>query len=78
MLLVGVIEIAAGVLVALRPPIGAYVVALWLWHHRELAADSELLRRRLCATSAFRWARWRWRSFSQQFGGLLRLGQERY
>jgi hypothetical protein len=31
MLVVGVIEIAAGVLVAVRPQIGAYVVALWLW-----------------------------------------------
>ena len=31
MLTVGVIEIAAGLLVALRPRIGAYVVALWLW-----------------------------------------------
>jgi hypothetical protein len=31
MLAVGVIEIAAGVLVAIRPRIGAYVVALWLW-----------------------------------------------
>jgi hypothetical protein len=31
MLAVGVIEIAAGVLVAVRPRIGAYVVALWLW-----------------------------------------------
>jgi hypothetical protein len=31
MLFVGVIEIAAGVLVAIRPQIGAYVVALWLW-----------------------------------------------
>ena len=30
MLAVGVVEIAAGVLVALRPRIGAYVVALWL------------------------------------------------
>jgi uncharacterized membrane protein YphA (DoxX/SURF4 family) len=30
MLLVGVIEIVAGLLVALRPQIGAYVVALWL------------------------------------------------
>jgi hypothetical protein len=28
---VGVTEIAAGILVALRPQIGAYVVALWLW-----------------------------------------------
>jgi len=31
MLAVGVIEIAAGLLVALYPRIGAYVVALWLW-----------------------------------------------
>ncbi len=31
MLVVGVIEIAAGVLVAVRPQVGAYVVALWLW-----------------------------------------------
>jgi hypothetical protein len=30
MLLVGVIEIAAGLLVAVRPRIGAYVVAAWL------------------------------------------------
>ena len=31
MLLVGVVEIIAGILVALKPRIGAYVVALWLW-----------------------------------------------
>jgi hypothetical protein len=31
MLVVGVIEIAAGVLVALRPRLGGYVVAAWLW-----------------------------------------------
>jgi len=31
MLAVGVIEIAAGVLVAFRPRIGGYVVAVWLW-----------------------------------------------
>jgi hypothetical protein len=31
MLAVGVIEIAAGLLVAIRPRIGAAVVALWLW-----------------------------------------------
>ncbi len=30
MLIVGVIEILAGVLVALKPRVGAYVVALWL------------------------------------------------
>ena len=31
MLAVGVVEIAAGVLVAVRPRIGGYVVAAWLW-----------------------------------------------
>jgi hypothetical protein len=31
MVAVGVVEIAAGLLVAFRPRIGAYVVALWLW-----------------------------------------------
>ena len=31
MLLVGVIEVVAGVIVAVRPRIGAYVVAAWLW-----------------------------------------------
>jgi hypothetical protein len=31
MMVVGVVEIAAGVLVALRPRIGGYVVAAWLW-----------------------------------------------
>jgi hypothetical protein len=31
MVAVGVVEIAAGVLVALRPRIGGYVVAIWLW-----------------------------------------------
>src|SRR5687768_17025778 len=31
MLVVGVIEVAAGLLVAFRPRVGAYVVALWLW-----------------------------------------------
>jgi hypothetical protein len=30
MLLVGVVEVAAGVLVAVRPRLGGYVVALWL------------------------------------------------
>jgi uncharacterized membrane protein HdeD (DUF308 family) len=28
---VGVIEVAAGLLVAVRPKIGGYVVALWMW-----------------------------------------------
>lgn len=31
MMVVGVIEIIAGLIVAIRPQIGAYVVALWLW-----------------------------------------------
>jgi len=31
MRVVGVIEIVAGLLVALKPRIGAYVVAVWLW-----------------------------------------------
>src|SRR5687767_3987375 len=31
MLIVGVIEIVAGLLLFFRPQIGAYVVALWLW-----------------------------------------------
>ena len=31
MLIVGAIEIVAGLLVFYRPPIGGYVVALWLW-----------------------------------------------
>jgi hypothetical protein len=31
MMIVGVIEIAAGLLVAIWPQIGAYVVAFWLW-----------------------------------------------
>lgn len=31
MMVVGVIEIAAGLIVAFQPRIGAYVVALWLW-----------------------------------------------
>jgi hypothetical protein len=31
MLIVGVIEIVAGLIVLLRPQIGAYIVMLWLW-----------------------------------------------
>jgi hypothetical protein len=31
MLVVGIIEMAAGLIVAFRPRIGAYIVALWLW-----------------------------------------------
>ena len=31
MLLVGVIEVIAAIIVAIRPRIGAYIVTLWLW-----------------------------------------------
>jgi len=31
MMIVGVIEIVAGLLVAFWPQVGAYVVAFWLW-----------------------------------------------
>src|SRR5437868_12351625 len=31
MMFVGVVEIAAGILVAVKPKIGAYIVAIWLW-----------------------------------------------
>ena len=31
MLVVGAIEIVAGLIVAVRPRLGAYIVALWLW-----------------------------------------------
>ena len=30
-MIIGVIEIIAGILVAIKPRIGAYVVAAWLW-----------------------------------------------
>ncbi len=31
MMIIGVVEIAAGVIVAAKPRLGAYVVAAWLW-----------------------------------------------
>jgi hypothetical protein len=31
MMIIGVIEIVAGILVATTPCVGAYVVAVWLW-----------------------------------------------
>ncbi len=31
MMIVGVIEIVAGLIVAVRPQIGAYIVCVWLW-----------------------------------------------
>src|SRR5680860_446133 len=45
MLAVGVVEIVAGVLVALRPSIGAYVVAAWLLGILSLIHISEPTRR---------------------------------
>ena len=47
MLAVGMIEIAAGLLVAFRPRIGAYVVArLALGHYRQPLADTGVFRYR--------------------------------
>ena len=47
MKIVGIIEIVAGIIVAIRPQIGAYIVSLWLllialsliftWHHPDVA-----------------------------------------
>jgi hypothetical protein len=31
MMIIGVVEIGAGILVAMRPRVGAYVVMAWLW-----------------------------------------------
>jgi hypothetical protein len=31
MMIIGVVEIIAGILVAIKPRVGAYVVAAWLW-----------------------------------------------
>ncbi len=31
MMIIGVVEIVAGILVAMRPRVGAYVVMAWLW-----------------------------------------------
>lgn len=60
MLVVGAVEIAAGLLVAVMPRIGAYVVCAWL-----LGIILNLLmlgpyRTSPCATSAWRLARLRW------------------
>jgi hypothetical protein len=53
MLLVGVIEVVAGILVAIKPRIGAYVVAAWLWgNHFRSVAGLRLLR---CGLARF-WA----------------------
>ena len=74
MLAVGVIEVAAGVLVALWPRIGAYVVALWLWGiilNLLLAQNfyDIALRDFGLSLGALALAR-----LSQEFGGILRLG----
>jgi hypothetical protein len=74
MLVVGVIEIAAGVLVALYPRIGAYVVMLWLWG---IIVNLLLvpgfydiaLRDFGLSLGALALAR-----LSREFGGVLRLG----
>jgi hypothetical protein len=74
MLVVGVIEIAAGVLVALRPQIGAYVVTLWLWGiilNLLLVPDfyDVALRDFGLSLGALALAR-----LSREFGGVLRFG----
>jgi hypothetical protein len=74
MLAVGVIEIAAGVLVALYPRIGAYVVMLWLWGiivNLLLIPDfyDIALRDFGLSLGALAFAR-----LSREFGGALRLG----
>ena len=72
---VGVVEIAAGILVALQPRIGAYVVALWLWG---IIANLLLipgwydiaLRDFGLSLGALALAR-----LSHEFGGVLRFGE---
>ena len=76
MLVVGVIEIAAGILVAIQPRIGAYVVALWLWGiilNLLLVPGfyDVALRDFGLSLGALALAR-----LSQDFGGVLRLAQE--
>ena len=73
MLAVGVVEIIAGILVAVRPRIGAYVVALWLWGiiaNLLLAANfyDIALRDFGLSLGALALAR-----LSQEFGGVGRL-----
>jgi hypothetical protein len=74
MLVVGVIETVAGVPVALRPRIGAFVVALWLWGiilNLLLAGGfyDIALRDFGLSLGALALAR-----LSREFGGVLRLG----
>src|SRR5437762_1587716 len=78
MLAVGVIEIVAGLLVAVAPRIGAYVVALWLWG---IIANLLLvpgfydiaLRDFGLSLGALALAR-----LSQEFGGVFPLDRERH
>lgn len=44
MYVVGVVEIIAGIAVALRPRFGSLLVAVWLRHHRQPAGPGQLLR----------------------------------
>lgn len=74
MLVVGVIEIVAGLLVVFRPQIGAYVVALWLWGiilNLLLIPDfyDIALRDFGLSLGALALAR-----LSREFGGILRFG----
>ncbi len=77
MLIVGVIEIIAGILVAVRPQIGAYVVMVWLWG---IIVNLLLvpgfydiaLRDFGLSLGALALAR-----LSHEFGGVLPLGHER-
>jgi uncharacterized membrane protein HdeD (DUF308 family) len=74
MLAVGVIEIVAGLLVAFRPQIGAYVVALWLWgiilNLLLIPGFYDIALRDFgLSLGALALAR-----LSREFGGVLRLG----
>jgi hypothetical protein len=47
MLVIGVIEVVAGIIVAVKPSVGGLIVAASLWgHHRRPAADPRILRHR--------------------------------
>ena len=63
MLAVGVVEILAGVLVAVRPAIGAYVVAAWLLGIIVNLSASVTTTTSRCATSASWSAPSRWRGW---------------
>jgi hypothetical protein len=78
MLVVGVIEIAAGILVALLPRIGAWVVALWLWgiilNLLLVPGFYDIALRDFgLSLGALALAR-----LSREFGGILQFGYERH